>query len=297
MIKCNFGMVWFDTIMRIGGEELSKYHELSKEKRIEVISKFWANLVKFVLLNKFENTYWREADAKEKEFFSSMQEAIILKGKKQADEAYLILNVSYNQALSVAEIVPYVIAKDESTKERLLDKVSQQLILVEKFLARNLTEELAIKYCFETLYGEKLCSVRGDEAVTMYKIMMRAIKHYPEFAKLDKDDQYEVLRKGFARGRIINARERDMYTFARATFEVMEKLGLTRFVYKYDPNLNKYKTYERCGASPHRIPHSICPRFIMYKFGTASGVEIRTSFMPFDLWEMLIKSDLSNVRA
>ncbi len=301
MIKCNFGMVVFDSIVRKGGKELSEYKALPEQSKIEIIAKFWANLVKFVLLNKLNYNYWREPEAKErdlnKKFFSDFPNSIVLKGKKQNDQACLALTVSYNDALSAIEINPYVVAKDKATEEHLLDKVSQQLILVEKFLARNLTKELAIKFCYETLYSQDLCSVRGDEAVTMYKIMMRAIKHYPDFAAINDDMKREVLSKGFYRARCVSARERDVYTFARATFESLESFGLTSVVYKFDPNLNKYKTYERCGQSPNYLPHSNCPRFISYKFGTSSGVEIGTSFLPFDLWELLAKPEAANAPA
>lgn len=298
MIKCNFGMAFFNSIVRNGGKELNEYNALSRERKIEVISKFWSSLVRFVFLNKLNVTYWREADAKEREiakqYFSTIPDAIVLKGRKQEDEAFLALTVSYNEELCSAEITPYVVAKDKATEELLAGKIGHILIALEKYLARKLTKEMAIKHCYEALYGQGLCSVRGDDAVTMYRIMRKAIYHYPKFAELDDCNKRDILRKGYYRGMQVSARERDMFSFARATFEVFFVHGLANVVYKFDPNLNKYKTYERCGQSPYCIPSSVCPRFIMYKFGTSIGVDIKTSFLPFDLWELLARQELAS---
>lgn len=300
MVNCNFGMAFFKAIVKSSERELMEYNGLSEERKINIISKFWANMVKFILLNKLSESYWKEPESKDREVISYLfpdlpADAIVLKGKKQDDKAYLAFTVSFNENLCSAEIMPYVVAKDKATEEHLVDKVSQNLITVEKFLSRKITKEMAIKFCFETLYSQDVCNVWGDEAVIMYKIMLRANRHYPKFAELSAYEKRKILAEAYRKGMQRSARERDAYTFARATFEVFESTGLANILYKYDPNLNKYKTFERCGRSPYYIPGSACPRFITYKFQTKSGAEIRTSFLPFDLWELLAKAETANV--
>lgn len=292
MIKCNIGMANFDTIVKYSGKELNEYRKLSDERKLSIISRFWTYMVKFILLNHIGETMWKEPEAKdwaEARNLFSMSDAIVLKGKKQDDKAYLVFTVSYNPNLCVAEINPLVAAKDKETEERIKEKVSQSFIRVEKFLSKKITKEMTIRFAFETFFGEGVCSVRGDDAVTMYKIMNRTAKHYPKFADLSDKEKIEVMAQGYRSGMKRSARERDIYTFSRHTFEVLEKSGLADVLYKYEGNLNKYITYVRLGGSPNFLPGTTCPRFIDYGFELKSGTYIRCSYLAFDLWELLAK--------
>lgn len=292
MIKCNIGMAYFKTATK----ELQDYNSLSSEDQTNIIAKFFANLIKFIWLNKMAISVWKEPDSKEQknilDMFTEIPDAVVLKGKTESDKAYLAFSVAYNSALCTVEIMPYVLAKDKATEEKYLETVSKDLIVIENYISRKITKELVIKFCFETLYGEKVCSVRGDDAVTMYRIMLRATKHYPKFAELQHKEKMKTLKTAYQRGMRESTRNRDIYVFSKALFEIMERSGLADILYKYDWNLGRYKMFERCGKSPNFLPGSTCPRFICYKYDIKSGVEVKTAFLPYDLWELLAKPDV-----
>lgn len=290
MIRCNGGMVYFNKIVGSGVHEFRAYQSLSDERKREIISLFWTNLVKFFLLNKMENSNWKEATAKDDAqsmFSREIPNAIFLKLKEKKEEGYLAISVSYDEKLCTAEIKSFVIADDKTKKEKYEREIQKALISIEKSLSQKITKMMVLKYCFETLYSQRLCKVRGNDAVTMYQIMCRANKHYPKFAKLSQDKKVGIIRTGYLKGMKVSARYRDVYSFSMATFEALELAGMADIVYKYNPIINKYSTYERCGQSPYCVPGATCPRFINYLVKTKSGATYQTSFLSFDLWELL----------
>lgn len=290
MIYCKKGMEYFKKIVGCGLPEFREYQSLLSERQREIISLFWTNLVKFFLLNKMENTSWKEATEKDNAssmFSREISNAIFLKLKDKKEEGYLAISVSYDESLCTAEVKTVVIADDKQKKQQYEREIQKLLISVEKSLSQKLNETMVINFCFETLYSQKLCKIRGGDAVTMYKIMCRANKHYPKFAKLSRSKKADILRAGHNNGMKAPERYRDEYTFAMATFEALERAGMADIVIKHNPIINRYSTYERCGQSAYCLPGATCPRFINYILKTDNGAAYRTSFLSFDLWELL----------
>lgn len=175
----------------------------------------------------------------------------------------------------------------------------RELMEAKKDMDIEMDFEIFLKYFFGTLKATELAYVEGGEAVLMYRIYNKAMERYPLFEKLNMYDRLDVLDRGLRRARAARSGARDIHYFAKCTFEVFAEDNLINKVIREDHVTGKLKTYYKVSENrrdrvnpdaPSQVWERNCLIFATYK--DLNGIQ--TSFLAFDLWNMLAQSTKVN---
>lgn len=159
---------------------------------------------------------------------------------------------------------------------------SQNLSVYCKIVFQNLPEYLEFKENEEiledfvrVLYKLRLTDADVNGVLTISNIYPVLCKKYPMFNKLSVLKKVEILDAAYERTYIRIRDKRDIYSFARSIYEVMEAQGLHNKAI-IDGSLYTFV------ASYNNGSH------LLYRKEIANGGYIKHSFSKFDLWVMLV---------
>lgn len=191
-------------------------------------------------------------------------------------------------------------AKDDATH-----KYYEKLLKKELNDARNDMEfflgmEEFLRCFFDTLHSKLVTMVTGSEAVHMYHVYNNALKYFPQFKKLNDKTRADVMDQGYRRSRSQRSGSKDIWTFAKGTFEMFASNGLIDEVIKENQITGKLVKHtkimenrkDRCNPdNPREIWEKNALIFVDYKYGTH---QLRTSVLAYDLWSLLARNNNSD---
>lgn len=178
------------------------------------------------------------------------------------------------------------------TKDDIFNKV--HLEAMASCNSENTVQENFLRVLFSTLHAKGLSQATGDDAVFMYRIYKNALYYYPQFKECSCDVQNSILQEAFQKGRVY--RNHDIFVYAKETFGVFAKKGLIDRIVNVDKIENVHKTFrkvweKRADRRNYEHPSEIWEYnaliYLTYEYKGRSGVTIKTSFHPCDLWCLL----------
>ena len=129
----------------------------------------------------------------------------------------------------------------------------------------------------------------------MREIYPNISTHFPDFEKISKEKQIHVLHQAALKGRV--EPKKDVHTFAYSTFFELMKANCINTVVAFDQNCGKVLEYQKeeeyfekvfDNQKKVYVPNKKRLLFITYK-----RPEYLTSFHAHTLWNMLVKSRIS----
>lgn len=305
MIRCNNGRTLQKRILAYAREEADKIRRLSSEEQNLLFEEIYRQMIKERLTGggKAGESLWKFVEDKlelKNKNTISFPKTLAFKGKCAASEAVAVVSVEYDSATNSVDVKHMVNAATEEEKEKYEANLEDELFDIAISFEKDLSEELFIKIFFEVLCSAKLSNVVGRDAVYMKRIMEVAPRYFVLFSNEPDFKKIEILRKAYFEGRTVASNLRDIYTFARATFEQFVIAGLDRQVRKFDYALQKRKTFTKIGKSPRTIGRNGCPLFIDYVCSSKEGKPaddkseeyiFRTSILSSELWGLLARAD------
>ena len=292
---------------------VQKYSSLPAERKREIQQMTFVKVFLYFWFCTGQKSHWiREKAVKVKKSETNMDINAVLDSEKVSD-VVTVKTKAVNEQKK-----PRAIAKVRFSFDDLNNVLSLEVIEVNaanpadaehyrKSLLRELKDaktemdfdfgfEMYLKYFFGTLKATEVANIEGSEAVLMYRIYKRAIERYPLFKAMSQDKQLDVLDRGLRKARAARVGSRDIHYFAKCTFEVFAEEGLINKVIREDHVTGKLKTYykvsenrrDRVNPDNHsQVWERNCLIFATYK--DLNGIQ--TSFLAFDLWNMLAQSN------
>lgn len=192
--------------------------------------------------------------------------------------------------------VDWIAKEADETQNNYSDAFNQEMEEVKACMEKSYDESNFIRDFFRVLHARRLTMVTSNEAVAMYSIYQNAMDVFPDFKRLTYSARLQNMHKAYMRGRIRNHTTRDIYTFAKATFEEFDDDDLISKVIAYNPIAgmvkNYRKVYERriTRVNPSR-PSEVWEYnylvYATYEYTTKTGEKVRISFHPSELWSFL----------
>lgn len=158
----------------------------------------------------------------------------------------------------------------------------------------NNLQEKFLRALFSILHAKALSLATGDDAVIMYRIYNRALYYYPQFKECSYATQMTIMQEAFLKGRV--HRNHDIFVYAKETFLVFAKKGLIDRIVAVDKIENVHKPFRkiwenRADRRNYEHPSEVWEYnsliYVTYEYKGMSGVSIKTSFHPSDLWCLL----------
>lgn len=158
----------------------------------------------------------------------------------------------------------------------------------------NNVQEKFLWALFSILHAKGISLETGEDIVTMYRIYKNALYHYPQFKECSYAKQFSILHEAFMKGRLF--RNHDIYVYAKETFLIFAKKGLIDSIISVDKIENVSKPFSKIWENrsdrrnyehPSEVWEYNAIIYVMYEYKAKSGVMIRTSFHPSDLWLLL----------
>ena len=131
----------------------------------------------------------------------------------------------------------------------------------------------------------------------MYRVYNNALKYFPQFKTLNGKTRADVMDRGYRRSRGQRSGSKDIWTFAKGTFEVFANDGLIDEVIREDHVTGKLVKHtkfmenrkdRRNPDKPREIWEENALIFVGYQYGAH---RLRTSILAYDLWSLLARSN------
>lgn len=320
------------TVLKNGGKELQEFEALSPFLRLDILTEVFQRIfLTFWMYSGSKKSDWNRKRVVEKKkkkcedgstnFDNEMLTKVVLLSSKVTESGEEVeedvpdakddqkkkplvtakAKFSYDEKMGILEItVEDVKGPDMVTEILYQTELENELEDAKVAMENDLDMEDFLKAFFNTLHVHDLTSVMGGEAISMYRIYKNARVAYPVFRGLNYGEQINLLRKGYRSARTIASHSRDIYSFAKATFDAFDEHGaILDKVFAREPISNKFKTYTRVGENrlDRRNPENTtqiwerdCLIYVQYEYDIAGGATLRTAMLAFDLWEKLAKN-------
>ncbi len=321
------------TVLKNGGKELQEFEALSPFLRLDILTEVFQRIfLTFWMYSGSKKSDWNRKRVVEKKkkksedgstnFDNEMLTKVILLSSKVTESGEEIeddvpnakdddqkkkplvtakAKFLYDEKKGILEIeVEDVKGPDMVTEILYQNELENELEAAKVAMENDLDMEDFLKGFFNTLHVHDLTTVMGGEAISMYRIYKNARVAYPVFRSLNYGEQINLLRKGYRSARTISSHARDIYSFAKATFDAFDEHGaILEKVFAREPISNKFKTYTRVGENrldrrnpekPSQIWESDCLIYVQYEYEIAGGATLRSAMLAFDLWEKLAKN-------
>lgn len=264
--------------------EMRAYNTLSFNEKEEILSETFERRFK-VFWNSVTTVFKKEVEQEEES--EKIDNQLEVRPKKNEEDVVALLGFDFNKRDNIFEVKIENVSS--SSKNDYRDQIERDLLETKKYLENNYTNRMFLGDFFATLHAHRLSVVTAHEATMMYDIYPRVIKHYPAFKRLPYSYQMDFMRKAYLHGRVRVNTAHDIYGFAKATFEMLDKEGLiNELVY----GRLMEQVYERRITRRHpEIRSEIWQRnylvYVTYEYMATTGDRIRESYHPSDLWLIL----------
>lgn len=232
--------------------------------------------------------------------------------KRKKHKATAKINFSYNEDngildVEIDEFKTIEPKYEEIFKYSLNKELEEVKSSIEKSVKESIEERFDIRIflkCFyDTLHIHELTSVTGNDASNVYQIFMNAKESYPLFKKEKYTTQLDILRKGYRLAINSPGNSRDINSFAKGVFEAIATHGdgyLTKKIYAKEKATERYANFTKVFEKredrydpehPSTVWEKDALIFATYEHTTichGSVTTLRTSFLAFDLWHMLV---------
>lgn len=320
---------WLNTVVQGDAKELRGYNDLSVFERLEILTEVFQRAFLAFWLYSSKNTEWnrrrvtQHKKGKEETYgFDNEQlsQTVLLYSKelvnggsvgegeklneKKIPKATAKANFSFDMKKSVLHVVVTDIVTENSNDRKVFEaSLESELVAAKAAMEHYMGMDRFLKVFFDTLHVRGLTDVMGGEAVTMHRIYKNALQFYPVFKALNYNTQIDLLRKGYRTARRMSGHSRDIHSFAKATFHAFDAHGeVLGKVYTREAITNRYKMFtkvyenrkDRRNPDMHsQIWESNSLIFAEYEHPIADGsTTLRTSFLAFDLWDMLARTEM-----
>lgn len=281
--------------------ELRKFANLTLNRKVEIWTETLERRFKYFWNLESRNSVFKKKSKKtddDSENIKPITKTINIKTRKSHPEfsANLIFDFDATKKLFIVEITNEYSACGDDVTQTYTRILEEEILDIKRQMEEKYSDEMFLRDFFATLHAHNLSTVRGIEAIVMHVIYRNAIRHYPMFKNLSYGDRLDIMAKAFSNGHTRAHNVRDIYGYAKVTFETLCMYGLIDVIYLYDRTINQYKiyskTYERriTRRNPER-PAEVWEYdylvYAMYEYTTNTGVMLRTCFHPADLWLLL----------
>ena len=283
-------------------KENSNYSIVSEKKRKNITSGFFEEVLAvqpsvFSLESKDSH---EEKKIKKVESKSKKENEIILQNKiikTIKPNAIVKMNCNYDfkfRALSF-KFLSIDITYPGKTERRYLQELKEEFESAKAKFESGYNKALFLKNFFDTLAANGYTVIDGRDASFMKEIYPNISTHYPEFEKISKEKQIHVLQQAALKGRI--EPKKDVHTFAYATFFELMKANCINTVIAFDQNSGKVLEYKKEKEYYEKVYDKQKKCYVENKkrllFITYKRPEYLTSFHAHTLWNMLVKSRIS----
>lgn len=205
-----------------------------------------------------------------------------LKVKNPDDDVAVVLEFIFKSNTSF-EVKPTVTTSSKEVEDKYLANVNRELENIRNLFQLHYTPGMFLRDFFESLHNNGHTIMLGKEAVWMYKIYNNAIKYYPVFKCMPLYEQIALLQKAYFDGRKEHESKKDIYRFAKSTFDVFANANILNCVVAENPITRRVTVYKKIGE---QINKTIGTIFVDYQYDVAHQ-RFRTSILSVDLWSLL----------